>query len=72
MNSTLIAIGCRPGWMKRAIAAARKIGNVDMDFRSRSCKVKDAASTIQKTVEHHKKQGKSSTDGTAGLRRRDC
>ena len=72
MNSTLIAIGCRPGWMKKAIAVARKVGKVDVDFGKRSCNVKDAASTIKQTVEHYKKQGKSPTDGTGGQRRRHC
>ena len=72
MNATLISIGCRPGWMKKAIAVARKIGKVDVDFGSRSCQVKDAAATIRQTVEHYKKQGKSPTDGTAGQRRRHC
>ncbi len=43
-----------------------------VDFGSRSCKVKDAAATIKKTVEHYKKQGKVPTDGAAGQRRRHC
>ncbi len=72
MNSTLISIGCRPGWMKKAIAVARKVGKVDVDFGSRSCQVKDATATIKQTVEHYKQQGKSPTDGTAGQRRRHC
>jgi len=72
MNSTLISIGCRPGWMKKAIAVARKVGKVEVDFGSRSCQVRDAAPTIKKTVEHYKKQGKSPTDGTGGQRRRHC
>ena len=72
MNSTLISIGCRPGWMKRALAVARKVGKVDVEFGSRSCTVKDAASTIRDTVAHYKKQGKSPTDGTGGQRRRHC
>jgi hypothetical protein len=69
---TTTAIGCRPGWMKKAIAVARKVGKVDVDFGNRSCKVKDAASTIKQTVEHYKKQGKGPTDGTGGQRRRHC
>ncbi len=72
MNSTLISIGCRPGWMKKAMAVARRVGKVDVDFGSRSCQVKDAATTIKQTVEHYKKQGKSPCDGTAGQRRRHC
>lgn len=72
MNNALISIGCRPGWMKKAIAVARKVGKVDVDFGSRSCQVKDPATTIKQTVEHYKKQGKSPTDGTGGLRRRHC
>ncbi|KAA3614269.1 MAG: hypothetical protein DWQ01_00780 [Planctomycetota bacterium] len=72
MNNALIAIGCRPGWMKKAISAARKIGKVEVDFGSRQCKVNDAADTIKKTVEHYKKQGKNPTDGSAGKRRRHC
>ncbi|MEE8105994.1 MAG: hypothetical protein V3T86_10710 [Planctomycetota bacterium] len=58
--------------MKKAIAVARKVGKVDVDFGNRSCKVKDAASTIKQTVAHYKKQGKSPTDGTGGQRRRHC
>jgi len=72
MNSALIGIGCRPRWMTKAIAVAHKVGKVDVDFGTRSCKVQDAESTIRKTVEHYKKQGKSPTDGTAGQRRRHC
>ena len=72
MNSTLISIGCRPGWMKKAIAVARKVGKVDVDFGSRNCQVRDAASTIKKTIEHYEKQGKRPIDGTAGQRRRHC
>lgn len=72
MNSTLIGIGCRPGWMRKALAVARRIGKVEVDFGSRSCKVKDAAATIRQTVDHYKQQGKKPTDGTAGQRRRHC
>jgi len=72
MNSTLIGIGCRPGWMRKAIAVARKVGKVDVDFGKRSCKVKDAETTIRHTIDHYKKQGKKPTDGTAGQRRRHC
>lgn len=72
MNNALIAIGCRPRWMRKAIAVARKIGKVEVDFGDRSCKVNDAATNIRKTVDHYKKQGKSPTDGTAGKRRRHC
>jgi hypothetical protein len=72
MNSTLIGIGCRPGWMRKALTVARKVGKVEIDFGTRSCQVKDAAETIRTTVEHYKKQGKSPTDGTGGQRRRHC
>lgn len=72
MNAALIAIGCRPGWQKKATAAARRIGKVEVDYGKTSCKVNDAATKIQKTVEKYKAKGKLPTDGAAGQRRRHC
>ncbi len=72
MSNALISIGCRPGWMRKAIAVAHQIGKVEVDFGSRGCKVKDPATTIRETVDHYKKKGMSPTDGAAGQRRRHC
>lgn len=72
MNGALIAIGCRPGWMEKALASAKRIGKVEVDQGKTSCKVDDAAAKIKKTVEHYKKKGKLVTDGAAGQRRRHC
>ncbi len=72
MNKALIAIGCRPGWMKKALTTARKVGKVEVDFGTTNCKVPDATATIRKTIDHYKKQGKNPTEGAAGQRRRHC
>jgi len=50
MNTTLIAIGGRsPALRKAALAAARKIGKVVVDYGNTSCKTPDAAQSIEKT-----------------------
>jgi len=72
MNAALIAIGCRPGWMTKALATAKRVGKVEVDYGKTSCKVNDAAEKIKKTVAHYKAKGKRVIDGTAGKRRRHC
>jgi 3-methyladenine DNA glycosylase AlkD len=57
MNNALIAIGVRsPALKKLALAAAKKIGEVEVDHGETSCKTPDAASYIAKTLAHRKKQ----------------
>ena len=58
MNNALISIGVRnPVLEKRAIAAAKRIGRVEIDHGETSCKTPDAAAYIRKTVAHYKKKG---------------
>ena len=55
MNSALIAIGIRnPKLEKKALAAAKRIGKVEVDHGETNCKTPDAAAYIRKTVEHRK------------------
>ena len=49
MNSALIAIGLRsPGLQKKALAAAKRIGKVEVDHGETSCKTPDASDYILK------------------------
>ena len=51
MNGTLIAIGMRnPKLEKKAIAAAKRIGRVDVDHGETGCKTPEAVSYIQKAA----------------------
>lgn len=51
MNQALIAIGVRnPGLQERAVAAAGRIGKVEVDHGETGCKTPDAAAYIAKTV----------------------
>lgn len=50
MNSALIAIGVRPSFTAEAIAAARRIGKVEVDHGATSCTTPDAAAYIRKTI----------------------
>jgi 3-methyladenine DNA glycosylase AlkD len=51
MNSALIAIGCRGGALQQAaVAAANRIGAVDVDHGDTGCKTPDAAAYIAKTM----------------------
>ena len=55
MNSALIAIGIRnPRLEKKALAAAKRIGKVEVDHGETSCKTPDAAAYIRKTLERRK------------------
>lgn len=55
MNSAVIAIGVwRPKVRKDAIAAATRIGKVDVNHGETSCKTPDAASYIRKAAERGK------------------
>jgi 3-methyladenine DNA glycosylase AlkD len=51
MNNALIAIGLRsPALERRAIAAAKRIGPVDIDHGETNCKTPDAVAYIQKAA----------------------
>ena len=52
----MIAIDLRPKLQKKAIAAAKRIGKVEVDHGETGCKTPDAASYIAKTVEYRKKK----------------
>ncbi len=53
MNMALIAIGARGGALeKAAVAAAARIGKVDVDHGATGCKTPDAAAYIARTIAH--------------------
>lgn len=53
MNSALIAIGCRNAALKKlALAAAKRIGVVEVDHGDTSCTTPDAAASIAKAWAH--------------------
>jgi 3-methyladenine DNA glycosylase AlkD len=56
MNTALIAIGMRPALTPKAIAAAQRIGRVEVDHGETGCKTPDAAAYIRKTVEYRKER----------------
>jgi 3-methyladenine DNA glycosylase AlkD len=56
MNGALIAIGLRSSALeKRAVAAARRIGKVEVDHGETGCKTPDAVAYIKKTKARRKK-----------------
>ncbi len=55
MNTALIAIGVRNASLeKKAVAAAKRIGRVDVDHGETSCTTPDAVAYIRKTLAHRK------------------
>jgi 3-methyladenine DNA glycosylase AlkD len=57
MNQALISLGVRnPKLEKKARAAAKKIGKVEVDYGQTSCKTPDAAAFITKTLEYRNKK----------------
>lgn len=57
MNQALICLGLRNAkFQKNALAAAKRIGKVDVDHGETSCKTPDAAGYIKKTAAHRKKK----------------
>lgn len=57
MNNALIAIGIRnPGLEKKAIAAAERIGKVEVDHGETGCKTPDAVPYIRRAVERRQKK----------------
>ncbi|MBK9072515.1 MAG: DNA alkylation repair protein [Myxococcales bacterium] len=58
MNLALIAIGCRSaGLRKSAIAAAKRIGKVEIDHGDTACKTPDAAAYIEKAWAYSTSKG---------------
>jgi 3-methyladenine DNA glycosylase AlkD len=58
MNAAVISIGCRSGPLRKAaLAAAERIGKVDVDHGDTSCKTPDAAQYVEKTWAHAKSKG---------------
>lgn len=57
MNQTLIAIGVRSAKLRKlALAAAKRIGKVEVDHGDTNCKTPDAAAYIAKTVAYRAKK----------------
>ncbi|MEM7051857.1 MAG: DNA alkylation repair protein [Acidobacteriota bacterium] len=57
MNQALISIGVRtPPLTTKALAAAGRIGKVDVEHGDTSCKTPDAADYIRRTLEHRQKK----------------
>lgn len=57
MNMTLIAIGLRNAPLRKlALAAARRIGKVEVAHGQTSCKTPDAAAYIANTVAYRRKK----------------
>jgi 3-methyladenine DNA glycosylase AlkD len=60
MNGALISIGVRgPKLQKKAIAAAKRIGKVEVDHGETSCKTPDAIQYIKKTVERKRSRAET-------------
>ena len=58
MNGAVISIGTRsPGLRKLALAAAKRIGKVEIDYGDTACKTPDAAEYIEKAWAHAKAKG---------------
>ena len=59
MNQAVISIGVRNAkLMRQAIAAAKRIGTVEVDHGETGCKTPPAIPYIEKTVAHKKSKGK--------------
>lgn len=58
MYGAVINIGIRGGdWAEKAIAAAGRIGKVDIDHGDTACKTPDAATYIKKTLDYQAAKG---------------
>jgi 3-methyladenine DNA glycosylase AlkD len=58
MNSALIGIGCRSAALRKAaLAAAKRIGKVEVDHGDTACKTPDARESIEKTWAHSTSKG---------------
>lgn len=59
MNGALIAIGCRAGKLERkAVAAARRIGEVEVDHGETGCRTPEVEATIAKVRARRRERGK--------------
>ncbi len=57
MNNALISLGIvSPGMEKKAVAAAKRIGKVEVDHGQTSCKTPDAVTYIPKAADHARKK----------------
>ena len=57
MNTALISIGAyRPALTEEAMAAAKRIGKVEVDHGDTSCRTPDAIDYMKKTIAHLKKK----------------
>jgi cytosine/adenosine deaminase-related metal-dependent hydrolase len=76
MNMAVIMIGCRnPALKKAALAAAKRIGKVEIDYGDTGCKTPDAAQVIEKTWAHSTSKGFASPaahERTRDVPRRRC
>ena len=76
MNQAVISIGCRnPGLRKAALAAAKRIGTVEIDYGDTACETPDAAAYIAKTWAHSTSKGFESPaahERTRDVPRRRC
>lgn len=72
MNNALISIGIRnPGLQKKAVAAAKRIGVVEVDHGETGCKTPEAVSYIAKAVAHNaKKKAKKKANKSAAKKRK--
>ncbi len=57
MNQAVICIGVRsPGLKRRAVAAAKRIGKVEVDHGETACKTPDASAYIEKVLVYREKK----------------
>lgn len=58
MNQAVVCIGCRSaGLRKAALAAAKRIGKVEVDYGDTDCKTPDITQAIEKAWAHSKSKG---------------
>jgi hypothetical protein len=58
MNSAVISIGCRNAALRKAaLAAAKRIGTVEVDYGDTDCHTPDATESIEKAWAHSKSKG---------------
>ena len=58
MNNAVISVGMRPGWEKKAVAAAKRIGYVEVDHGETGCRTPDAVTYIPKAAAHARDKAK--------------
>lgn len=69
MNNALIGIGSyRPALTQEALAAAKRIGKVDVDHGDTACKTPEAVETIQKVVAYEARKKGKAKSATSGAR----